>query len=366
MKDFVGLGFRRPGATSGTAGDTDTGLADLVDRLLRVLADLVPDSEIDDTNAFVEDLEQYREQLREVSTKRDVASLAEACLATCERYLSRSRRYIAEREAELTELIRILREAIALLTGGSTEFNTDLISASDRFGQLAQLDDIRELKRLLLSEVSTMRQVVEDKQRRDDETYANLSMRVEVLQMKLTKAEEEASLDALTRVPNRRSFDRMLRRMTAHARQSKVALTLAMLDIDSFKQINDTHGHPIGDRVLLCAAMRLGKSLRQSDFVARYGGEEFAVILNDATLDEVESRLTRVVTDIGSRSFEYDAGAETRSVRFTLSCGATELAAGDSDEDLLKRADDALYEAKRKGRGLVVTKKRSRLARRPG
>jgi len=367
MKDFVGLGSRRPGATSGAGNRADEPrLGAFVDRLLHLLSDLVPDGEIDETNAFVAALEQYRARLPAVSTPRDIASFAEECLTTCERYLHRSRRYIADREAELTELVRILRDAIALLTGSSTDFNSSLISTSQRFGQLAQLDDLRELKRRLVSEVSTLRQAVEEKQRRDDETFASLNLRVEVLQVKLMKAEEEASLDSLTRVPNRRSFDRTLRRMTAHARQSKIALTLAMLDVDGFKRINDTHGHPVGDRVLLCAAMRLGKSLRQSDFVARYGGEEFAVILNDATVDEVQVRLTKVVADIGSKSFEYDAGSEMRTVRFTLSCGATELATGDSDEDLLKRADDALYEAKRKGRGLVITKRRPRPARRPG
>ena len=181
----------------------EPGLASFVDRLLHVLSDLVPDGDTAETNTFVEDLEKYREQFRDASSRRDVARLA--------------------------------------------------------------------------------------------------------------------------------------------------ALTLAMLDIDSFKRINDTHGHPTGDRVLLCAAMRLGKSLRQSDFIARYGGEEFAVLLNDATVDEVQPRPTQVVAEIGSRSFEYDAESGTRSLRFTLSCGATELATGDSDEDLLKRADDALYEAKRQG-----------------
>ena len=135
-----------------------------------------------------------------------------------------------------------------------------------------------------------------------------------------------------------------------------------MLDVDSFKAINDTHGHPIGDRVLLCAAMWLSKSLRQSDFIARYGGEEFAVILSDTTAVEVERRLTEILNDIAMRSFEYDAGAETRVVKFSLSCGAAELVPGDSDEELLKRADDALYEAKRSGRGGVVIKKRSLLA----
>ena len=137
-----------------------------------------------------------------------------------------------------------------------------------------------------------------------------------------------------------------------------------MLDVDSFKAINDTHGHPIGDRVLLCAAMWLSKSLRQSDFIARYGGEEFAVILSDTTAVEVERRLTEILNDIAMRSFEYDAGAETRVVKFSLSCGAAGTRARATPTEKFGRSapTDALYEAKRSGRGGVVIKKRSLLA----
>ena len=365
MRDLVEKGLRRLRAGPGEDAATtpEPSLASFVDRLLRLLADLAPDAEAEHTTAFLTQLEGYRRRLQTVDDAPGLLRVTEACLGVCESYLSGSRRYIGAREAELTELIGILREAIAALTGGSSTFNAELLNRSQRMTELAELDDIRELKRQLSSEVRTLRNAVQEKQRRDDETYANLNMRVEVLQMKLVKAEEEAALDALTRVANRRSFDRALRRMTAAARQSKAPVTLAMLDVDSFKKINDTHGHPIGDRVLLCAAMWLGKSLRHSDFIARYGGEEFAVIMYDATLSEVEPRLAAVLAEISSRTFDYDAGDTSRSVQFTMCCGAAELTAGESDEDLLKRADDALYEAKRKGPGTIVIKKRGVLNR---
>ena len=87
---------------------------------------------------------------------------------------------------------------------------------------------------------------------------------------------------------------------------TKQPLSLAFIDIDRFKTINDSHGHQIGDRVLLCAAMWLGKGLRHTDFIARYGGEEFAVLFRDARLSEVDGRMTQVLGEIATRSFEYE------------------------------------------------------------
>src|SRR5262249_15618334 len=152
----------------------------------------------------------------------------------------------------------------------------------------------------------------------------------------------------LTRIANRGSFDRTLRRMVSSARRSSTPLSLAMIDIDNFKNINDTHGHPVGDRVLLCAAMSLRKEIRQTDLIARYGGEEFAILLYGAKAAQAEARLTQLLAQIADNSYDYEADGNKGTVRFTVSCGVTELAPGDDDAELVKRADEALYEAKHK------------------
>ena len=160
--------------------------------------------------------------------------------------------------------------------------------------------------------MTALRRAAEEKQRRDAESSAQLSERLEVLQTQLVKAEEEASIDPLTKVANRGTFNHVFARMMDHARMTKQPLSLAMIDIDRFKTINDTHGHPIGDRVLLCAANWLGKGLRHTDFIARYGGEEFAVLFRDARLAEIDARMTQVLGEIATRSFEYDQNGETK------------------------------------------------------
>jgi diguanylate cyclase len=334
----------------------------VLDRLLWVLSELAPEGESQDLTDFRTKLGEYRKGLAHTPAGPDLAAVAHSCLKTCEQYLERSRKYVAARDTELLELISILRRAAATIVGDTSDFSGQLIASTDKFQQLAQLNDLRELKRLLTAEASTLRTAVEAKRQRDEQTYTTLTSRVETLQSRLVKAEEEASLDPLTRVANRGTFDRALRQTVATSLDSGVPLSLAMVDIDDFKLANDQHGHPIGDRVLLCTALWLGRVVRRTDLVARYGGDEFAVILNDAKFQQVEARLNQALSDLAANSFEYDHDGEMRTIRFTASIGITELAAGDSPADLVKRADQALYDAKRKGKNRVVAKKRSMLA----
>jgi diguanylate cyclase (GGDEF)-like protein len=361
MEEMVELGLRKAGSVPPTSHSPATGSTFewLVERLTVVLADSAPEAEASQMASFRAKLDEYRQAFRAAAGAAESGAIARHCADLCDHYLRGSRKYVSAREAELREMIGILREAAASMAGEGAAFNAQVISSSERFSALVKLDDIRVLRQQLTEEVSTLKQAVEQRRRRDEEQNSKLTRKLESLQSRLVKAEEEATHDTLTRVANRAGFDRMIHQMVATARAARAPLSLAMLDLDHFKAINDAHGHPIGDRVLLCAAMWLTKGLRHSDFVARYGGEEFAVIMHGARLGEVEKRLTTLLADIAGKSFEYEAEGQTRSVRFTLSGGATELTSGDTIEDLVRRADEALYEAKRRGRNRVVTRKRS-------
>jgi diguanylate cyclase len=364
MRDLVELGLKKSEPTLSQASDTGA-LSMAVDRLLATLAQLagsVLEAEPDVTSTFITRLDACRRVLRDPASGRSTAEALDTAIRSIEHFIKSSGRYVAAREAELTEMIRILHEAARLMAGQSSNFNEELLETSEKLHKVIQLDDIRELKRHLSAEVATLRLAVEEKQRRDAESAASLSNRLEELQTQLVKAEEEASLDPLTKIANRGTFDQVFARMIANARATKMPLSVAMVDIDGFKSINDTHGHQIGDRVLLCAAMWLGKGLRHTDFLARYGGEEFAVILKDARLTEIHTRMTQVLAEIASRSFEYGEAGKTRTVQFTASAGVAELAPSESAEQFLRRADEALYAAKRAGRNLVVSKKRSLLS----
>ena len=156
---------------------------------------------------------------------------------------------------------------------------------------------------------------------------------------------------------NRGSFDKAIEGWV----ESDDKFSLAMVDLDDFKKINDTYGHPVGDRVLLGAAQALGKSIRSGDMVARYGGEEFVVLLRNCNLVMAETRLSQILEDLANTRYEYGSGPEKCHIQFTASCGLAEFDSGESTDDIVQRSDQALYEAKKRGKNRVVVKKKSLL-----
>ena len=122
--------------------------------------------------------------------------------------------------------------------------------------------------------------------------------------------------------------------------------SLAVMDIDFFKKVNDTYGHPMGDRVIKSLALFLKQRLRKTDHIGRYGGEEFAVVLPDTDA----ATALKVLDDIRQRFAEISYPAQPMDLSCTFSCGIAELHDGVDSKALSKRADEALYEAKHSGR----------------
>jgi two-component system cell cycle response regulator len=162
-----------------------------------------------------------------------------------------------------------------------------------------------------------------------------------------------SALDGLTRVHNRRSLDEFLRREVARSQRHGNPLCFALLDIDHFKVVNDTHGHQAGDDVLRGIAARIGPTVRAEHLFARYGGEEFALVLPESTPGGAWIFCERVRRSVSGTPFSTVVGA----VAITLSIGLAEFE-GDGAEALVARADEALYEAKSGGRDRVVTRER--------
>ena len=358
MSDLVELQLRKPGDQA-----AESAWKVLVLNVLRLICEVEPESSSQDTADLRSRLNEHRAALGRPMHPQEERQAAADCVKTCEKYLRRIQQDHAAREAELVEMVGILRQAAARLIGDSTDFNARLQLSTDRLKMMNRLDDIRDLKQQLSLEVTSLERVVEDKKRRDEEQLVTLSQKVKVLQDDLVKAEALATIDPLTKVPNRGAFDRTLRAAMKTARKDARPVSLAMIDIDHFKKVNDSHGHQVGDRVLLFTAQWLQGAIRSTDFVARYGGEEFACLLTGANLTQAEARFSQVLKEIAARSYEFESNGEHKSIRFTISCGIAELMPSDLEADLVSRADRALYEAKHKGRNRVVTKKASRLSR---
>lgn len=154
--------------------------------------------------------------------------------------------------------------------------------------------------------------------------------------------------DPLTELPNRRAFDERMDFEIARSRRGGGLFSLALLDIDHFKEINDNHGHNAGDRVLQYFAVLLADNMRTIDFFARIGGEEFAIILPDT-----ESRQAVELTERLRRILESNTSAVIEEA-VTASFGLTEYRGDDDNmETMMERADRALYRSKDEGRNRV-------------
>ena len=172
----------------------------------------------------------------------------------------------------------------------------------------------------------------------------------------LCRAESETlrrslRFDTVTRVHSRAYVVQALAERLRVAQEDGEPLCVVMADLDHFKEINDTHGHPVGDQVLHDVATRMVTGARSSDIVGRYGGEEFLIIFENATLDVARDLAERIRIRVLADPFIEDA----EKLFVTVSLGVAQARADETEESLIERADQALYEAKAAGRNRVRT-----------
>lgn len=158
-----------------------------------------------------------------------------------------------------------------------------------------------------------------------------------------------ADFDALTGIYNRRKFREILERETQRAKRYAQPLSLAVVDLDHFKKINDCYGHSEGDKVLETFAGVLRDNLRQSDYYARWGGEEFIILMSHTdlqTAEKVAEKLRKLLAEVNFGN----------NINISASTGIASLQANEAVNSLIKRADEALYVAKNNGRNCVRVK----------
>jgi|SRR5690606_10436710 len=167
----------------------------------------------------------------------------------------------------------------------------------------------------------------------------------------IAQAKEVSQTDALTFIYNRRAIITELQHEVLRAERYNTLLSISIIDVDYFKSINDSFGHPIGDVILQQVAHRLRDGIRHPDIVGRYGGEEFLIILPNSDIHAASEQAAR----LGKFMREKPALVKEHVIQVTLSIGIAQLKIGkDTWETLLNRADNAMYEAKKKGRDCYV------------
>ena len=164
------------------------------------------------------------------------------------------------------------------------------------------------------------------------------------------RLESMAATDKLTGIANRQVFDVLFRQVHSQSKRRKTPLSAIMFDLDYFKEINDTYGHPTGDVVLKRLAQTITQSIRESDLFFRWGGEEFLIILPDSDID----RACRVAEKIRKTVEALVITFSGKAVSVTISMGVATMSDGETSDNLIARSDEALYAAKKNGRNRVA------------
>ncbi|MBY6193843.1 diguanylate cyclase [Marinobacter hydrocarbonoclasticus] len=181
------------------------------------------------------------------------------------------------------------------------------------------------------------------------EKVAAMEAHSEQMQAQVREERQRALTDLLTQLPNREAWQERLSFEYNRWLRYRHPLTVAVLDVDLFKRINDSYGHKAGDRVLQLVAREMSTRLRSTDFIARFGGEEFVVLLPETPTDEARKVLDSLREHVSGLPFHFSG----EPVSITFSAGLTGFQDDDTEESVFDRADRALYQAKDEGRNRV-------------
>jgi diguanylate cyclase len=252
------------------------------------------------------------------------------------------------------ELLQTLREMVedvgdktANLAKDLGEKNKGLSENVDTLKSSRDKQQILSLLTQVVAQAGGIQNTVEASHKELVETrYTLINM-----QNELSETRQLLNEDVLTGALNRRGLDQTLSREVARSHRINSKLTLAMLDLDHFKKINDEFGHTAGDQMLMHFATVIRSVLRKSDALVRYGGEEFTLVLPDT-----DARGTLLVLGRLQQLMQrFPLNFEGRQINTTYSAGVAVLREDENGHALLRRADEALYQAKDAGRNQIVT-----------
>lgn len=262
---------------------------------------------------------------------------------------------------ELTEANDRLRLMLATFVDHLTNFSETTSVYHSKIEvyvkKISQADDISEITEVLNEVMHETRLVQIDTARSRDE-LSLMQNRVQEAEQEVARLKNELSTtskmvrhDPLTGALNRKGLDEALKKEVNRQQRQGGTLSLALLDVDNFKQINDVQGHAVGDAALVHLATVIQEAIRPQDTFARYGGEEFVILLPNTGIDDAVSIMTRVQRELTRKFFM----ANNDKVLITFSCGLVNVAQAEDPYEALSRADAAMYLAKRSGKNRVIS-----------
>jgi len=238
------------------------------------------------------------------------------------------------------------------LTESTGEYHNKIEGYSQKIGKA---DNLTELGHILKDVMHDTRVIQASALRSHEELLIQkkqadeAEVRIRELEHELEEVSELVREDQLTGALNRRGLDETIGRELKRADRSRTAVSVALLDIDNFKQLNDSLGHQVGDRALKHLTKVIKETLRPADSVGRYGGEEFLIVLPDTDLNSAIEAMQRLQRDLTKKFFLHN----NERVLVTFSAGVALRGEEEDADDLIGRADKAMYQAKQAGKNRV-------------
>lgn len=258
-----------------------------------------------------------------------------------------------EAQEDMRQMLATFIERLSQMTEstsayhGRMEENARLIEQAKTIAEIAPvLKEVVGATRTMAHDSLTARDELRGMREKAQTTEAELSK----LHQELDRVSAQARHDPLTGALNRQGLDEALNREVSNVRRKETPLCMALLDIDNFKKINDKLGHATGDEALTHLAAVAREVMRPQDTLARYGGEEFVLLLPDTPLDKGVEAMMRLQRELTTRFFLTG----TEKILITFSAGVAQLAVDETGPDAIKRADQAMYLAKRSGKNRVL------------
>ncbi len=320
-------------------------------RLLRLL--------VENVSEMVEDDKWLRGQIdalqQIISNPLDKRSIADAERNLRDVVIKQStlKQSLTDAKATLKSLMTTFIDRLSDLTASTGEYHNKMEGYSQKIGQA---DNLTELSHILKDVMHDTRVIQTSTLRSHEELLAHKKQadeaeaRIKELEHELEQVSELVREDQLTGALNRRGLDETIEREIKRAERGQTAVSVALLDIDNFKQLNDALGHQAGDRALKHLTQVIKETLRPADSVGRYGGEEFLIVLPDTDLAAGIEAMQRLQRDLTKKFFLHN----NERILVTFSAGVALRRENEDSEDLIGRADKAMYKAKQTGKNRVV------------
>lgn len=259
---------------------------------------------------------------------------------------------LTDAKTTLKSLMTSFIDRLGEITESTGDYHQKILGYSKKIGQSNNLTELSHL----LEDIMQDTQVIQTSALRSHEELIGTRKQVDEAEAKIKQLEQELSQvselvreDQLTGALNRRGLEEAFERESMRADRHQTPLCIALLDVDNFKRLNDSLGHQAGDRALIHLIEVIKEALRPSDSVARYGGEEFVIVLPDVGIEEAASTVERLQRELTKKYFLH----ENNSILVTFSAGVALRAPDESRNDVIGRADKAMYKAKKAGKNRV-------------